>query len=86
MSKDINETSASLLPLAVVIFVLGLLALIPVLWIILGPVALLLGYLSLRRINKSDGQRRGVGFAWAGMVLGGIGAGTLGFCHEERLS
>jgi prepilin-type processing-associated H-X9-DG protein len=51
---------------AVISLVLGLLC-VP------GPVALALGFLGLRDINRSDGQLRGRPLAVAGMVLGLFG-------------
>jgi len=38
----------------------------------LGPVALVLGFMGLREVNRSDGQRTGQKLAIGGMVLGGI--------------
>src|SRR5207247_2627843 len=59
--------------LAVVSFVLGLLAVTPPFLIIASLPALLLGLVSLRRINHSDGRLRGAWLAGAGMVLGALG-------------
>ncbi len=73
MSQDPTPPRPSLFPLAVVSFVLGLLALVPGVLILAGLPALLLGYASLRVINGSDGRRRGRPWAVAGMVLGGLG-------------
>jgi prepilin-type processing-associated H-X9-DG protein len=76
VSQDNRMTDAPHLRLsllAVLSFVLGLLALYPRFLIVVGLPALLLGLFSLRHINHSDGRLRGGWFAVAGMVLGGIG-------------
>jgi prepilin-type processing-associated H-X9-DG protein len=60
--------------LAVVSLVVGLLALAPCLLIVAGLPALLLGFYSLRQINRSDGRLRGQGLAVAAMALGALGS------------
>lgn len=57
---------------AVLSLILGLLS--GVLFIVTGLPALLLGFLGLREVNRSDGRLRGAGLAVAGMVLGGVGS------------
>jgi hypothetical protein len=56
---------------AILSLVLGLFS--PVSFGATGLPALLLGFLSLRQINLSDGRLRGRGAAAAGMILGGSG-------------
>jgi hypothetical protein len=71
MTDDAPPSRISIL--AVVSFVLGLLAVTPLFLIVAGLPALLLGLVSLRRINHSDGRLRGAWLAGAGMVLGALG-------------
>jgi hypothetical protein len=71
MTDDAPPARRSIL--AVVSFVLGLLAVTPLFLIVAGLPALLLGLVSLRRINHSDGRLRGAWLAGAGMVLGALG-------------
>jgi hypothetical protein len=61
---------------AVVAFVMGVLSVatsVIVIGIVLGPIAAILGYLSYRRIDSSEGALRGRGLALAGLVLGVAG-------------
>ncbi|HWW96026.1 MAG TPA: DUF4190 domain-containing protein [Vicinamibacteria bacterium] len=67
---------------AVVAFVMGVLSVatsVFVVGIVLGPIAAILGYLSYRRVDSSDGRLRGRGLALAGLVLGiaGLAASIL---------
>jgi len=72
MSGD-TQTQPALAASAVGSLVIGLLALVPWLMPVAGPIALVLGWLSLRRINLSDGRLQGSRLAITGMVLGGLG-------------
>src|SRR5258708_27750801 len=67
---------------AVVAFVMGVLSVatsVIVVGIVLGPIAVILGYLSYRRIDSSAGRLRGRGLALARLVRGGggVAAGRL---------
>jgi prepilin-type processing-associated H-X9-DG protein len=59
--------------LAVLSLILGLLSVFLLLQIVTGLPALVLGFVSFRWINESDGRLRGRLAALAGMVLGGVG-------------
>jgi prepilin-type processing-associated H-X9-DG protein len=61
------------LVVAVVSVLLGLLSLVLFGNFVASLPALLLGFLSLRAVNQSDGQFRGRAVAAAGMALGGLG-------------
>lgn len=59
-------------PLAVTGFVLALVGIV-LLGIVLWPIALVLGFISYRRINARPDVYKGKGFAIAALVLGAIG-------------
>jgi hypothetical protein len=76
MTANANPPPAAGRPvsfLAVLSFLLGLAAVVPAVLILAGVPALVLGLVSLRRINQSDGRLRGAWLAVGGMILGGLG-------------
>lgn len=60
-------------PPALTAYYLGVFSLIPLLGAILGPAAVIMGMLGLRK-RKSHPQCRGAGHAWVGILLGGLSA------------
>jgi type IV pilus assembly protein PilA len=52
--------------------ILGILALLPFLWVVAGIPAIILGHLSRAGINKSMGRLKGAGMALAGLIMGYI--------------
>jgi Domain of unknown function (DUF4190) len=64
-------------PRATAALIIGILSLVLIypLGIALGPIALWLGISALRRINRSDGGRGGLGFAIAGVATSGVTCG-----------
>jgi hypothetical protein len=71
------EPAATLPPhtdrLAIVALAMGIVALLSLvifMGLLLGPLASIMGFISLRRIAAGDGELRGRGLALAGLVLG----------------
>jgi hypothetical protein len=58
---------------ALVIGILSLISFVFCLGFVLGPMAVILGFVSLEKVMHSEGSRRGGGTAAAGMVLGTAG-------------
>ena len=58
-------------PPALTAYYLGVFSLIPLLGCLLGPAALIMGVIGLRK-RKKQPQCRGAAHAWTGIVLGGL--------------
>jgi hypothetical protein len=58
-------------PPALTAYYLGVFSLIPLIGLILGVAAVIMGVLGLRK-RKALPQCRGGGHAWAGIILGGL--------------
>lgn len=58
-------------PQALTSYYLGVFSLIPVLGLVLGPAAIVLGILGLGK-RKAMPQSRGTAHAWTGIILGGL--------------
>ena len=66
---------------ALTAYYLGVFSLIPLLGLVLGPMALFLG-LSGRKYARSHPENGGTAHAWAGIILGGL----TGFAHLAVLT
>ena len=53
--------------------------------IALGPLALVLGLMSLFRIHGSEGRLKGFGLAVAGLVMGVVVSGFYGFIADAEI-
>lgn len=70
-------------PLALLSYYFSVFSLLPVLALVLGPLAVLFGFIGLRRARNNP-DSRGKGHAWFGILLGGLMAlinwGIVGYC------
>jgi Domain of unknown function (DUF4190) len=58
--------------LALASMVIGLVGLLPFLYMLPGPIALTLGLIARHQISQSNGTQKGRGLAWTGIILGGL--------------